>query len=423
MAVVPTGAIYKALSFDNVSSRTYGVYITGQAVYNAPTRDVEMISIPGRNGAFALDHGRFENIEVSYPAGIFADNETDFAAAISNFRNFLCSRNGYVRLSDEYNPNEYRMAIYKSGLEVTPAQLKAGEFEIIFDCKPQRWLTSGETAITVSSGDTVTNPTLFDASPLLEVEGYGDININGETITIKNDPIGDVLLANETTGNSGNAIIRFDAGNFGLLNGSDTITLRSGSSLCVSFISSGVTMTAVSATTSGNISCHVVNSSIAGSNRRDFYVIIDDDISFINNVRTDITITVNITLDYVSGGQSNTYNATTPITISHAANNRQMQVLNLCDPTPSEPSGISCVAPQDNTIKSVSGYSTNQVQGERRIDLDIGEAYIIDGDTISSINNIVSLPNELPTLKAGANEIIYDNTVTELKVTPRWWKV
>ena len=73
MAVAPTGAIYKALKFDNVSSRTYGVYITGEAVYNAPERDVEMITIPGRSGTFALDNGRFENIEVSYPAGIYAD--------------------------------------------------------------------------------------------------------------------------------------------------------------------------------------------------------------------------------------------------------------------------------------------------------------------------------------------------------------
>lgn len=157
MAVAPTGAIYKSLVFDGEDSRDYGVYITGEAVYNAPEREVEMISIPGRSGAFALDKGRFENIEVSYPAGIFADNETDFAEAISDFRNFLCSRRGYVRLTDEYNPNEYRMAIYKSGLEVTPAQLKAGEFNITFDCKPQRWLTSGEDAVTMGEwGDTET---------------------------------------------------------------------------------------------------------------------------------------------------------------------------------------------------------------------------------------------------------------------------
>ena len=77
MAVAPTGAIYKTLTFDGVSSRTYGVYITGEAVYNAPKRSVEMIEIPGRNGSFAFDKGRFENIEVTYPAGIFADNEAD----------------------------------------------------------------------------------------------------------------------------------------------------------------------------------------------------------------------------------------------------------------------------------------------------------------------------------------------------------
>ena len=184
MAIKQTGAMYKTLTFDGESSRTYGVYITGEAVYNAPEREVEMISIPGRSGQLALDKGRFENIEVTYPAGIFADNEEDFAEAISNFRNFLCSRNGYVRLQDDYNPNEYRLAIYKSGLEVKDAFHRAGEFDIVFDCKPQRYLTSGETAIEVDSGDVITNPTLFDASPLLEVEGDGTVGFNGYSIEL-----------------------------------------------------------------------------------------------------------------------------------------------------------------------------------------------------------------------------------------------
>ena len=75
MAVNKTGAMFKSLTFDGEDSRDYGVYITGQAVFNAPEREVEMISIPGRNGQFALDKGRFENIEVTYPAGIFANTE------------------------------------------------------------------------------------------------------------------------------------------------------------------------------------------------------------------------------------------------------------------------------------------------------------------------------------------------------------
>ena len=157
-----TGTIFKTLTFDGANSKDYGVYITGQAVYNAPKKAVEMVSIPGRNGAFALDKGHFENIEVTYPAGIFAETEEDFAQAVSDFRNYMCSREGYVKLTDDYNSDEYRLAIYKSGLEVSPAQLIAGEFNITFECKPQRYLTSGEE--------------LFEIGTWGEVEEYsGDI--------------------------------------------------------------------------------------------------------------------------------------------------------------------------------------------------------------------------------------------------------
>lgn len=184
MAIAPTGAIYKALTFDGTSSRTFGVYTTGAAVYDAPKRAVEMISIPGRNGAFALDSGRFENIEVKYPAGVFADNEADFAQAVSDFRNFLCSKKGYVRLTDEYNPDEYRMAVYKSGLEVTPAQLRAGEFDLVFECKPQRWLTSGEEISEIGVwGDTETG-----TGSIVEIDNPDDM-LAVKDLTVNIEPI------------------------------------------------------------------------------------------------------------------------------------------------------------------------------------------------------------------------------------------
>ena len=148
MAITPlTG--FKAFTFDGEKSTDYGVQILGEGVFNAPEREVEMINIPGRNGAFALDKGRFENIEVTYPANIIADSAADFAAAVSDLRNMLCSRRGYVRLQDDYHPDEYRMAVYKSGLEVDEKVLRAGEFDITFDCKPQRFLTSGEEPVTI----------------------------------------------------------------------------------------------------------------------------------------------------------------------------------------------------------------------------------------------------------------------------------
>ncbi len=171
--------IYKKLIFDGQSSGDYGVYITGEAVFNAPVRDVEMVEIPGRNGTLALDKGRFENIEVSYPAGIFADNERDFAEAVSSFRNFLCSRSGYCRLEDDYNPDEYRMAVYKSGLEVDPRKLMAGEFDLVFDCKPQRWLKSGEDPVTIGEwGETETETgEVVEIDNSLEILSVKDLKV------------------------------------------------------------------------------------------------------------------------------------------------------------------------------------------------------------------------------------------------------
>lgn len=145
-----TGAIFNSLSFGGVNSADYGIYITGEGVFNAPKRAVNMVAVPGRNGSIAIDQGHWENIEVTYPAGTFGMDEQEFRTALSNFRNAIASQVGYQRLTDTYHPDEYRMAIYTDGLEVEPTTYnKAGEFELKFNCKPQRWLTAGEIPVTI----------------------------------------------------------------------------------------------------------------------------------------------------------------------------------------------------------------------------------------------------------------------------------
>lgn len=177
--------VFNDFIFDGVNSSEFGVYITGKSVFNAPERVVSMVEVPGRNGAIAIDEGRFENIEVSYPAGCFADSMEDFAEKVSDFRNFLASRFSYKRITDDYNPDEFRMGLYRSGLEVAAVRYNsAGEFNIVFDCKPQRWLVSGEQSQTFTETGTITNPTLFGARPLLAVTGAGILTVGQQTMTL-----------------------------------------------------------------------------------------------------------------------------------------------------------------------------------------------------------------------------------------------
>lgn len=179
-------ALFNSLTFDGVNSLDSGVYITGEAVYNAPERQVNMVTVPGRNGTLALDQGRFENIEVTYPAGCFADDQTAFAEKVRNLRNEFASRVSYKRLSDTYHPDEYRLGVYKSGLEISPVRYNsAGQFDITFDCKPQRFLVSGETALVFTANGEIENPTLFASKPLLVVTGVGTINIGAYVLTVE----------------------------------------------------------------------------------------------------------------------------------------------------------------------------------------------------------------------------------------------
>lgn len=135
-----------------VNSGDFGAIVGGDAVYNSPEREVEMITIPGRNGQLALDRGRYENIEVTYPAFIGTKDQAVFRQKISDLRNQLAKYKGaYRRLSDSYHPDEFRIASFRNGIEVSPSIYgRVGAFDITFDCKPQRFLLSGDEWVDMS---------------------------------------------------------------------------------------------------------------------------------------------------------------------------------------------------------------------------------------------------------------------------------
>lgn len=169
------------IHYDNTDLREYGLYISGSSVFNAPERAYDVITIPGRNGALLGSERRLENIEVVYSSFIYKD----FKVNMSGLRSFLLSRVGYKKLIDTYHPTEYRLAFYAGGIDAEmTSKLDAGQFELIFNCKPQRYLLSGDSPITLTGTSTINNPTLFDAQPLIRVYGTGSITINGVTITI-----------------------------------------------------------------------------------------------------------------------------------------------------------------------------------------------------------------------------------------------
>lgn len=177
-----------SFTFNGVSSEDIGLYVGGQNTFGAPQRDVTKVSIPGRNGDLVRDNGKFLNSEISYNVVVM----NDFAKTAMAVRNWLLSVKGYARLEDTYHPFHFRMARVSDTISFeTSAYNLTGKAQVIFDCKPQRFLKSGEIAVSMAKNGsaanrTITNPTPFDSRPLIKVIGSGDgtVTVGNQIITL-----------------------------------------------------------------------------------------------------------------------------------------------------------------------------------------------------------------------------------------------
>lgn len=419
MGINQTSELYKGFLFDGIDSKGFGVYITGSAVYNAPEREIEEIEIPGRNGSYMLDRGRFYNVTVTYPAGMYAKDGEDFADGIRKLRNALSSRRGYCKLIDEYNPLEYRMAVYKGGLDVDPTAVngdnKAAQFDIVFECKPQRYLIQGDEPVAVSSGGKLYNPTLFESHPLLKVQGYGTISINGEEVVLHNEPLGRVQLGGG--GSYKNSLTyHFDQSQF---NTGDVITVPD--------YRRTYQFDMVKPYGSGEITDFQMTSKTAA-----------DYIFSATKYQGTLTLLTDASVFTVGTARTDTYNVVGQFFFNDRSGIVSIYDVELTTSVIYDGTGairfrasVSYAENNDMKISSIAGNAPNfygdstwqPVTDTAYIDLDIGEAYVINDGAVIGINNVVVMPTKLPTLKPADNEIAFDNTVTKLEIVPRWWEV
>ena len=128
------------------SSADWGIVVSKDNGFDAPERDVSAIEVPGRNGELHIDNGRWRNIDVTYNDCVI---ERDFTEQFGNFRAYCARQRGYQRLEDTFHPDEYRLADMTQGIKVSSVgtRYNSGKFDLTFNCKPQRFLKSGEDPI------------------------------------------------------------------------------------------------------------------------------------------------------------------------------------------------------------------------------------------------------------------------------------
>ena len=129
--------------YNGQSSEDFGLHVTYRPDYDLPVRDVEEITLPGKDGTILYDNGRYDKTERKY-AMTFGDEDVDFydmAIKMSKWLNSSPSK--YVRLSDSYEPYVYRLARFVPDGPILPVLENAGGLEVKFECLPQRFYKEG----------------------------------------------------------------------------------------------------------------------------------------------------------------------------------------------------------------------------------------------------------------------------------------
>lgn len=410
-----------SIIFGGIDSANYGIYVAGNAVFNSPERDVTMIDVPGRNGQLTLDNGRFKNIEITYNAFVTGDNSNDIADNIRGYRNAIGSLIGYQRLEDTFHTDEYRQAIFRNGIEVEPTIYQTGGyFDITFDCKPQRWLTSGENAIAVTSGDTIPNAEAFASKPLLVATGVGSIQLDRKTVVLDGTIIGDIDIVDSKSATGAQEItvaIRDDL----LATGDDiTASIYNGAPITVAYGIAGggyITSRVLSSETGTGTGQYADTSDYTGDYGAKF--------TFDKGTTATQSHTWTYAVDgiYYPGGVQTAVTGTVTVTIS--AQYTGTEVIFTYTVTPSVTT-ITATVTQASDITgavTVRGNSTRSTLGETiYIDCDLGEAYTYDsGGKVVNLNSSATLPNTLPEIPAGGATVTFD--VSTLSIIPRWWRI
>lgn len=170
------------IKFGNIDFSGDGAYIWGAGEYSAPTRSVDFIEVPGRNGDLLIDNGNYTNTKAFFDVVVTREIEKN----TDRLKYLLYSQKGYQRLYDSDLKGFYRMASFNSGFEIMSTD--CGIVQIEFDCKPFKYDILGENAVVFTAEGNLYNKYFEPSRPIITVygSGQGNVYIGNQNIAISN---------------------------------------------------------------------------------------------------------------------------------------------------------------------------------------------------------------------------------------------
>jgi phage-related protein len=156
---------------DGMSAEKVGIRLQNEIDFSAPIPNIQKEAVLGRNGDVLFESGTYANRTATAECFCLQKN---VSKALNAVNTFLFKHNGYRRLEIESDPEHFWLARINNGAAILQRMNIIAPFTIQFDCKPQKFLKSGENPVTITDSTVIVNETWNTAKPLIAVHGYGE---------------------------------------------------------------------------------------------------------------------------------------------------------------------------------------------------------------------------------------------------------
>lgn len=196
--------------WNGVASDDVGVIVEHYPDRPIARRKMESYSVPGRSGDIIRYQDAWENVVRKYDIYISAERQK-LPRALRRVTEWL-NQPGYCRLEDSYDPDVYMIGYFQGGMDIENILNRFGRATIEFNCKPQRFLKSGEHSTRLSTITDLVNPTGMPAKPLIEYT----LNSSGQYPYLEfrfGTPPQSILRIGSPSSGSGHVVIDCEAQN------------------------------------------------------------------------------------------------------------------------------------------------------------------------------------------------------------------
>ena len=186
---------------DGIDARSAGIQLQAPIEFSEAVPVVEAQTIPGRNGDLIWETGSYENRGAS--ASCFC-LQKDVEKAVSSAGRFLMGKKGYRRLETSDDPDHYWMARVENSPRIEQRLRMLAPFEIGFDCKPQRFVKSGENPVVFTTNSSLFNQYGQIALPFITLYGQGAGRLTIGDCVVEVKTLNGVLYLDSDTQNAYN---------------------------------------------------------------------------------------------------------------------------------------------------------------------------------------------------------------------------